>query len=85
MRIQPPDLRHAGWFARLLAWATRRGVRQTTGKPILPDSTRAAAWHPPLMFGVMMMELAQLRMRSVPRKYKALVSLAAARRIGCPF
>ncbi|MBI4907976.1 MAG: hypothetical protein HY820_30400 [Acidobacteria bacterium] len=83
MRITPTE--NTGWFVRATSWFTRKGIEQTTGKAVLPDSTRAASHHPSLMFGVTMVELGQLRMRRVPQKLKVLASLATARRIGCPF
>lgn len=85
MRITGADLQKAGWLVRTIACFTRRGVAKSTGKEVLPDSTLAAAHHPPLMLGVTFMELGQMRMRSVPLRFKLLASLAAARRIGCPF
>ena len=68
-----------------MAWMARTGIRKMMGKDVLPDSVRAGMHHPPLLFGVMMMELAQMRMSSVPHQLKVLASLATSRRVGCPF
>jgi hypothetical protein len=78
-RIDEVSSRKAGLLARFAFFISRRVV----GKVVTP--LRVKAHHRRLLRGYIHMELAQQAAHSVAPALKTLVSVAAARRIGCPF
>jgi 4-carboxymuconolactone decarboxylase len=70
---------------KILFWFAQRATGQLTGKRILPSSLKAHAHHTHLLFGLGMMESAQMHAVTVPKRLKSLASLKVAALIGCPF
>ena len=80
--VEPAE---AGWFTRLVYWFVRRKFGKLTGKNRLIEPVKIAAHHPRLLRAIGQMESGLEAARSLPMKLKLLVSLQAARMIGCPF
>ena len=68
-----------GLFGRFVFWMCRR----TFGR--VPSSVQLLAHHAPLFRGVVGMERALTRSRTLPARIKTLVELRVAAHIGCPF
>lgn len=85
MRIRGVNPQLAPWWLRRIFAATQDTLRKLAGKPVLPDAVRANAHHPPLLFAVAGMEMAQAKVQTVSPAIKSLASSAVARMAGCPF
>lgn len=84
-RIPLIDLKKAGLFARLVFSITRRKVRDLTGRAELVEPVRLLAYHSRILWGYGQLDLAVDAAKSVPKRYKYLAMLRAAKLIECPF
>jgi hypothetical protein len=85
VRLDGVQSHEAGWFTRLVYWATRRKVAKLVGKAQLVEPVTITAHHPRLLWAYGQMELGQEAARSVPAALKHLASVKAAMLIGCPY
>jgi hypothetical protein len=69
----------ANLFTRLVYWMTKRQI----GRVIEPLKVTALQGH--LLWGNSQMEVAMMKMHSVDKALKSLVSIKVATLVGCPF
>jgi len=78
-RIPGIEPQQASLFTRFVYWMTKRKI----GRVIVP--VKITAHQPRLLRGSGEMEMAQMKMQSVPGTLKELASIKTAMLIGCPF
>ena len=75
----------AGWFLRWVYKAIVAQTQKLTGKADLAESVQIAAHQPWQLFGILMMEMAQISSKALPPHLKSLASLRTSTLIGCPY
>jgi hypothetical protein len=84
-RISTIEPENATLPVRLFWNNVRNKMKKAVGQAKILNPQKVTAHQPALLFSQGMMDYGQLKMRSVPSKYKLLASVKAASRIGCPF
>lgn len=74
-----------GALLRLLFAVARKETGKLTGKAEVPEPMRVMAHCPGILVGYGMLESAQSKASTVPKKLKTLAAQLAGRLVGCPF